>query len=61
MDLCPKCKSLVYFNSYFGAYECDICGWKDDSYSKCRIEKHSSCEHKAVHSKSAKTETQIVD
>lgn len=34
--VCPECKKLVYFNSYFGAYICDNCGWEDDSYAKKR-------------------------
>lgn len=34
--VCPECKKLVYFNSYFGAYICDSCGWEDDSYAKKR-------------------------
>lgn len=34
--VCPKCKKLVYFNSYFGAYICEYCGWEDDSYAKER-------------------------
>lgn len=34
--VCPECKKLVYFNSYFGAYICDNCGWEDNSYAKKR-------------------------
>lgn len=34
--VCPECKKLVYFNSYFGAYICENCGWEDDSYAKER-------------------------
>lgn len=34
--VCPVCKKLVYFNSYFGAYICDNCSWEDDSYAKKR-------------------------
>lgn len=34
--VCPDCKKLVYFNSYFGAYICENCGWEDDSYARKR-------------------------
>lgn len=34
--VCPECKKLVYFNSYFGAYICQSCGWEDASYAKKR-------------------------
>lgn len=34
--VCPECKKLVYFNSYFGAYICESCGWEDASYAKKR-------------------------
>lgn len=35
--ICPECKKLVYFNSYFGAYICESCGWEDNSFAKKRI------------------------
>lgn len=34
--ICPKCKNLVYFNSYFGAYICENCDWENASYAKKR-------------------------
>lgn len=34
--ICPKCKNLAYFNSYFGAYICENCNWEDDSYAQER-------------------------
>lgn len=34
--VCPECKKLVYFNSYFGAYICQSCGWEDASYAQKR-------------------------
>lgn len=34
--VCPRCKNLVYFNSYFGAYICEKCNWEDASYAKER-------------------------
>lgn len=34
--VCPECKNLVYFNSYFGAYICENCDWEDASYAKKR-------------------------
>ena len=37
MKVCPKCGKVVDFNSYFGAYICDECGWEDNSYSRERI------------------------
>lgn len=36
VKVCPVCKSLVYFNSYFGAYICENCNWEDDSYAQKR-------------------------
>jgi anaerobic ribonucleoside-triphosphate reductase len=36
MKVCPKCRKVVDFNSYFGAYICDECGWEDNSYSRER-------------------------
>lgn len=36
VKVCPKCGSLVYFNSYFGAYICESCEWEDNSYAKKR-------------------------
>lgn len=34
--VCPECGSLVYFNSYFGAYICEKCEWEDATYAKRR-------------------------
>lgn len=39
MKLCPKCGYIADYNYYFGAYICNVCNWKDDSYNKERIEK----------------------
>ena len=36
VKVCPMCKNLAYFNSYFGAYICENCNWEDDSYAKER-------------------------
>jgi hypothetical protein len=33
MKACPKCGSLASFNTYFGAYICSGCDWKDDSFN----------------------------
>ncbi|GEM_PF-2038840 len=38
MKVCPKCGKVVGFNSYFGAYICDDCGWEDDTYNQMRIQ-----------------------
>lgn len=35
--ICPKCSNIVSFNTYFGAYMCKNCNWKDDSYNKNRV------------------------
>lgn len=45
MKVCPKCGKVVGFNSYFGAYICDDCGWEDDTYNQMRIQyyAHRSC------------------
>lgn len=37
MKVCPKCGKVIGFNSYFGAYICDECGWEDDTYFQERI------------------------
>lgn len=39
MILCPKCKNLAYFDSYFGKYSCGTCYWEDKWYSKNRHKK----------------------
>lgn len=28
---CPECGGLVAYNSYFAAYICQVCGWRDDT------------------------------
>ena len=37
MKVCPNCGKVIGFNSYFGAYICEECGWEDDTYNKERI------------------------
>lgn len=37
MKVCPDCGKVIGFNSYFGAYICDECGWEDDSFYQERI------------------------
>lgn len=34
---CPKCGGIANFDSYFGAFICDECDWKDDTYNQKRI------------------------
>ena len=36
MIVCPHCGSIASLNSYFGAYICEKCNWKDDSLNKTR-------------------------
>ena len=36
MILCPKCRELISFSTYFGGYLCMNCGWKNDSFNKDR-------------------------
>ena len=36
MKLCPVCGSIASLNTYFGAYICEKCNWKDDAFSKVR-------------------------
>jgi hypothetical protein len=31
MILCPKCKELASYNSYFARYFCNHCGWASES------------------------------
>jgi hypothetical protein len=38
MKLCPVCGSLAHLNSWFGAYICEKCGWRDDTLNRLRIE-----------------------
>jgi hypothetical protein len=33
MKACPKCEALAPFNTYFGAYICSKCDWRDDTYN----------------------------
>jgi hypothetical protein len=37
MILCPTCGSLAHLNTYFGAYMCEKCTWKDYTFNKLRI------------------------
>ena len=30
MKICPKCGGVASYNSYFGAYLCDKCDWRED-------------------------------
>ena len=41
MKVCPKCGKVIGFNSCFGAYICDECGWEDDTYNQQRIQYYS--------------------
>lgn len=34
MKICPKCRSVASYNSYFGAYLCDKCGWRENTTDK---------------------------
>ena len=34
MRVCPKCGKVIGFNSYFGAYICEECGWEDGTYNQ---------------------------
>lgn len=45
MEICPKCHSLVSFNSHFGAYICKKCNWVDNSFFKWRLDTYSSTAH----------------
>lgn len=36
MKLCPRCNNIVGFNSYFGAYICSNCKWRDDTVHRIR-------------------------
>ena len=36
MKVCPQCKSLMTFNTYFGALICCECNYMDDSFNKER-------------------------
>lgn len=31
MKICPECGRVLSFNSYFGTYICDRCGWEHNS------------------------------
>lgn len=31
MKVCPHCGEIVTYNSYFGAYICNKCGWEPDT------------------------------
>jgi ribosomal protein L37AE/L43A len=37
MIACPNCGNLVTFNTYFGAFICNRCKWKNDNYNLDRI------------------------
>lgn len=56
MKVCPNCGKVIGFNSYFGAYICEECGWEDDTYNKERIlyfSQKSNCKitrYKVTHS-----------
>lgn len=34
MKICPKCGSVASYNSYFGAYLCDKCDWRESMTDK---------------------------
>ena len=36
MKICPMCGELLSYNSYFGAYICENCGWEDNTKAKLR-------------------------
>jgi len=36
MKMCPKCGRLLSYNSYFGAYICEMCNWEDASRGRRR-------------------------
>ena len=36
MIVCPDCGHLAHFNTYFGAYKCSNCTWKDESFNLLR-------------------------
>ena len=41
MKICKNCGGLATFDSYFGAYICEECGWRDNTYDLERIKKKS--------------------
>lgn len=36
VKLCPRCHSVASYNSYFGAYICSKCRWRDESPGRAR-------------------------
>lgn len=36
MKVCPNCRNVVSYNSYFGAYICNNCEWEDASVAQKR-------------------------
>ena len=34
MKICPKCNKPISYNSYFGAYICNNCGWEKSNKNK---------------------------
>lgn len=46
MKVCPECGKVIGFNSYFGAYICDDCGWEDDTYNQKRIQYYAQRTYK---------------
>lgn len=48
MKVCPHCGKVVFYNSYFGAYICDNCGWEYGIAGKMREEGTRICGTSAV-------------
>ena len=42
MAICPKCGKIADYNSYFGAYVCNSCSWKDSTPDQLRLSKYRS-------------------
>lgn len=34
IKICPKCNKPISYNSYFGAYICNDCGWEKSNKNK---------------------------
>ncbi len=37
MKLCSKCGKLSHYNSYFGAYICEVCGYREPVSKKMYV------------------------
>mgnify|MGYP001016436971 CR=1 FL=1 len=60
MKLCPICGKIADYNSYFGAYICNNCSWKDDTPNRKRLAMYHSLSDSSNSKESSNNKKRLV-